>query len=116
MSEIYSLLARLGIGSKYRGYQMTALAVYLSITDPEGIPPLKNLYADISKTCKCSYSSIERNIRTVIKIAWDRNRDRSEKVAAYPLTRQPTVTQFIEILSIHLLRKSMEQNHASMQH
>ena len=116
MTEIYRLLARLGIGSKYRGYQMTAFAVYLSITDIEGTPPLKNLYTDIAKLCKCSYSSIERNIRTVIKVAWERNRELLCKLAAYPLTRPPTVAQFIEILSIYLMRQCSEQNHASMYH
>lgn len=114
MSEIYRLLARLGIGSKYRGYQMTALAIHLSITDAEGSPPLKNVYTDIAKMCKCSYSSIERNIRTVIKVAWERNSDLLCKIAAYPLTRPPTVTQFIEILSVYLMRQSSEQKHASM--
>lgn len=114
MSEIYRLLARLGIGSKYRGYQLTALAVHLSINNADGVPPLKNLYTDISKMCKCSFSSIERNIRTVIKVAWDCNRDLLAKIATYPLTRPPTVTQFIDILSIYFIRQRIEKEQSSV--
>ncbi len=109
MTEIYRILAQLGIGSKYRGYQLSALAVYLSVTNPEGPPPLKNLYADISRSCKCSRTSIERNIRTVIHVAWEHNRTLLTKIASYPLTRPPTVTQFIEMLTIYLLRQYAPQ-------
>ena len=105
MTEIYQLLAQLGIVSKYRGYQMLAFAIQLFLTNPNGPPSLKSLYIDLSMLVKRSPSAIERDLRTVIAVAWQHNQLFLSYISPFPLTHAPSVMLFIEILSTYLLRQ-----------
>ena len=105
MTEIYQLLAQLGIVSKYRGYQMLAFAIQLFLTNPNGPPSLKSLYIDLSMLVKRSPSAIERDLRTVIAVAWQHNRQFLIQHSPCLLTHAPSVMLFLEILTIYLLHQ-----------
>ena len=73
-SEIFSLLHRLGITPNYAGYFQTAQAVELCVEDPERLTLVTKLvYAEVGKRYGASWKTVERNIRTVSIIAWERS-------------------------------------------
>lgn len=103
---IISDLRTLGIGRQYLGYQITIKAVRMVLKDENCLCCMKQgIFVPMSKQQHCDWRTIERNIRTVIHRAWNVNRDYLTELAGYPVTREPTVTEFVEILSDHALRK-----------
>lgn len=107
MKEIDDLLRKLGIGSNYYGFQITGTAVELVLKDFDKLLFVtKELYPDVASRCNCSVYSVERNIRTVARVAWQRNPELLIGLAQYPMTSPPSASQFIDILAAYLSRKS----------
>lgn len=99
----YELLHRLGVTANYRGFFYTAYAVALAKKQPDRLLLVtKWLYPDIARQYKTTWQCIERNIRTVISLAWQRNRTQLEELAGYSLEEKPSVGQFIAILAYRL--------------
>ena len=99
-------LRTLGIGRQYMGYGITIQAVRMVIQDENRLLCIKQgVYVPLSEKEHCDWRSIERNIRTVIRRAWHVNRAYLNTLAGYPVEQTPTVTQFVEMLSGHILRK-----------
>lgn len=105
MKDICVLLRRLGIGSNYYGFQITVTAVLLVLEDFDKLLFVtKELYPEVAVRCNCSVYSVERNIRTVARVAWQRNPELLISLAQYPMTVPPSASQFIDILAAHLSR------------
>lgn len=105
MKEINNLLRKLGVGSNYYGFQITVTAVNLVMDDFDRLLFVtKELYPDVAAKCNCSVYSVERNIRTVARVAWQRNPELLINIAQYPMTVPPSASQFIDILAAHLSR------------
>ena len=84
-SEIFSLLHRLGITPNYAGYFQTAQAVELCVEDPERLTLVTKLvYAEVGKRYGASWKTVERNIRTVSIIAWERSLPALEELMGCP--------------------------------
>ena len=99
----YTRLHGLGIGGNYGGYYQTAYAVTLVFKEPDRLLLVtKWLYPEIAKHFGTTWQCVERNIRTVVNLAWRRNRTQLEALAGYPLEKKPSVGQFIAILAYHL--------------
>ena len=47
---------------------------------------------------------MERGLRTVIQRAWSVNPGLLREMARFPLDRQPTVSEFLVIISTHVMR------------
>ena len=102
--EVYDLLLRFGIGKKYQGFQQCAHAVYLSAEEPERLTLVtKWLYPDVARQFGVSWFCVERNLRTITRIAWSNNRELLEKLAGKEIPDVPTSTQFIRILTSYFL-------------
>ena len=102
-------LRTLGIGRQYMGYGITIQAVRMVIQDENRLLCIKQgVYIPLSEKENCDWRSIERNIRTVIRRAWHVNREYLNTLAGYPIEQMPTVTQFVEMLSGHILRKMLK--------
>jgi len=66
----------------------------------------KLLYPQIAKNYHTTSSSVERDIRTVIRVCWERgNRRLLQEIALRPLDSQPTSSEFLDILTAHLRQK-----------
>lgn len=101
----YDLLHQLGVTANYTGFFHTACAVAMAKQQPDRLLLVtKWLYPDIARQFGTTWQCVERNIRTVISLAWARNRKRLEELAGYPLEKKPSVGQFIAILVYHLDR------------
>ena len=102
-SDIFDLLSQFGISANYVGFFQTACAVELCRREPERLLLVtKMVYPDVAKLCGCSWSAVERNIRTACGIAWKNNRHLLEQLAHKTLPRQPYNTQFLAALLYNL--------------
>lgn len=100
MEEIQKLIHSLGINATYQGYRYLCYAVSLALEDEDRLLFIsKSLYPLIAEKYQSNAGTVERNIRTVITVCWDRgNRDLLKEIAPYPLTAKPTAGEFIDIL------------------
>lgn len=106
MFETFDLLHRLGITANHRGYFYAAYAVYLVEKQPERLLLVtKWLYPDVARKYGTTWQCVERNIRTVIALAWERKPEALGNLAGYPLERKPSASQFLGILLGALVRK-----------
>lgn len=113
MKEIDNLLRRLGVGSNYYGFQITSEAVDMVLKDFDKLLFVtKELYPEVAAKCNCSVYSVERNIRTVARVAWQRNPELLISIAQYPMTVPPSASQFIDILAAYLSRKCAAKKNA----
>lgn len=103
MFETFKLLHRLGITARCNGYFYTAYAVSLAKKQPDRLLLVtKWLYPDIAKQYNTTWQCVERNIRTVVALAWERNPKLLASLAGYSLDRKPSAGQFIAFLTCAL--------------
>lgn len=100
MAPIFSTLWQLGITPNYRGYYYAAYATLLCAQQPEALLLItKFLYPDVAKHYQTNWKCVERNLRTVIDIAWNHDPELLSRLAGCTLTKKPCCAQFISILS-----------------
>jgi len=103
---IASDLRTLGVGRQDLGYSITIKAVRMVLKDENRLLCIKQgVFIPLSEQQQCDWRTIERNIRTVIHRAWCVNRAYLGELAGYPMHHEPTVTEFVEMLSDHILRQ-----------
>lgn len=103
--RIHELLRSLGIGRQYLGHGITVQAINMVMQDENCLLCVKQgIFIPLSTRRSCDWRTIERNMRTVIHRAWTLNAERLMELAIYPLRREPTVTEFLDIVSSHILR------------
>ena len=107
IEDVYALLRSLGAGSNYKGFFPTADAVWLCVQSEDYLVLVtKRLYPEIARKYGTNWSAVERNIRTVAEVIWERNPVLLAKLAGFPLLQRPRSTQFLDILTASLLRGS----------
>ena len=107
-AQVFDLLYRLGVTANYTGFFHTAEAVAMCVERPDRLLMVtKCLYPDVAKRYETNWKAVERNIRTVIAIVWDKNRVLLEQLACGPLDEKPKTAQFLAILSASVLRDRM---------
>ena len=109
MREIEHLIRSLGIGATYRGYKYLCYAISLCLENEDYLLGIsKLLYPTIANTFQTTPSSVERDLRTVINVCWERgNRSLLTTIAMYPLETKPTTGAFLDILIGHLQHSSL---------
>lgn len=103
-SNITALLRRLGITANYTGFFQLACAIQLCMAQPERLLMItKWVYPDVAKQYKTSWTAVERNIRTVIGVAWKQERPFLEHLAQRKLPGKPGAAQLMAIIAYWLL-------------
>lgn len=107
--EIEYLIRSLGIGATYRGYAYLIYGTRLCLSDENYLLFVsKYLYPDIARHYNTTSYSVERNIRTVIKVCWEHgNKSLLEKIALRPLHLKPTSSEFFDIITAHLRKTAI---------
>lgn len=102
--EIQHLVRSLGIGATYRGYRYLIIAVGLCLGDEDFLLGIsKVLYPKIAEICQTTVGSVERDLRTVINVCWERgNQNLLKTISPCPLLSKPTTGEFVDILTHHL--------------
>lgn len=109
ISEIYALLLRLGLTPNYTGFFHIAYAVHLAVQRPERLRMVtKWLYPEVAKNYKTTWKCVERNIRTAAAIVWEAEPEQLAALAGHPLSRKPTVSEFLSLLAMHFLLDAEE--------
>ena len=111
--NIECLIRSLGIGATYRGYRYLTYGIKLCACDEDYLLAIsKLLYPEIAKQFRATSSSVERDIRTVVSICWERgNRSFLQEIALHPLQCKPTSGEFFDILVSHLKRIDHKETH-----
>ena len=98
--RVTELMLELGMPAHLRGYHYLREAILISIEDMELVGSItKLLYPEIAKTFQTTNIKVERAIRSIIEIGWERgNEELFEKIFGYSgkcgKTR-PTNSEFI---------------------
>lgn len=102
--RIQRLVRSLGIGATYRGYRYLNYGLSLCIEDENYLLSVsKLLYPQIAKKYQATSSSVERDLRTVVNVCWERgNRQLLQSIALCPLSTRPTSSEFLDILADHI--------------
>ena len=102
--EIELLIRSLGINATYRGYRYLCYGIKLCLEDEDYLLCIsKLLYPEIARIFHTSSSSVERDIRTVIRVCWERgNLTLLQEIALHPILIRPTSSEFLDILTAHL--------------
>ena len=103
MKEVYGIIRKLGLTSKYKGYYYLAEAVNMVMEQKDGnIKITKDIYPNLSKKFKSTPSNIERDMRTVISACWKMNKPGFDEIAGYELKFKPTNSEFIDMIAYYL--------------
>ena len=104
--KIEYIIRSLGIGATYRGYRYLSYGIELCLKDEDYLLAIsKLLYPKIAKEYQTTNVSVERDIRTVIKVCWERgNRSYLQQIALHPILCRPTASEFFDILVAYLHR------------
>ena len=102
--EIELLIRSLGIYATYRGYRYLCYGIKLRLEDEDYLLCIsKLLYPEIARVFHASSCSVERDIRTVIRVCWERGNTRLlHEIALHPLIGRPTAGEFLDILVSHI--------------
>lgn len=96
----HEVLKNLGVTPNYIGFHQTVCAVELVCRRPDTLFLVtKDLYPSVAKVYGTGWKTVERNIRFVIALAWDRNPGLIRELAGYNMQQKPRAAQFIAILA-----------------
>ncbi|MCI5509690.1 MAG: sporulation initiation factor Spo0A C-terminal domain-containing protein [Oliverpabstia sp.] len=110
MNKVKELPLRLGIHRTYKGYHYLVTTLELAATDDHNLLFLsKNIFPIVARKYNTTVYCVERNIRTVIQNCWNSPcREILLEMAPYPLTKIPTVSEFIDLLYWELKSDSQD--------
>lgn len=101
---MHELLVRLGVTANYMGFQQCTYAVCLCVQNPDRLSMVtKWLYPDVAKHFCTTSGAVERNLRYVVKQAWERNPAFLREISKWPVFKKPTVSQFLALLVYYFL-------------
>lgn len=94
------ILRALGVTGKLLGFKYTLYMVDHLMESEAGVQRVtKSLYPETARHFGVTASSVERALRTLIHVSWERT-DHSflEHIAGTPLSRIPTNSEFLDML------------------
>lgn len=100
---IEAVVNDLGITRKYSGYAFLIYASELVLQDPSLLRKItKKLYPMVAEHFDCKAYNVERAIRTVAQVSWERHRAKLQEIATYDLYKRPTCTDLIDLICCHV--------------
>lgn len=106
LEEIYTLLYRLGATANYSGFFHASSAILMAAREPQRLlRAVDCLYCEVATQYRTNWHAVERNIRTLISVIWERNPALLGEYAGCPLPAKPTPACFISILAAQLSNK-----------
>lgn len=107
MINVQDTLNTLGITHNYRGYRRVVSALVLVFQDEDRFDAIiRDVYQKVAQEYNCDWSAVERALRTIVRRAWKTNQEFLIKIAGYPLTEPPPVSEFIAILYNYIKRSN----------
>lgn len=104
LEDVQHLLRSLGASPGYAGYVPATQALLFILEDETLLTSLTTrLYPKVAESCGISLPTVERNIRTLISVIWEKNPFLFQIIAGYGMTARPSVGDFLAILSTYLI-------------
>ena len=104
--KIHDLLFRLGVTANYKGFYQMAYALRLCVEDQERLLLVtKWIYPDVAHHYRTNWRAVERNLRTVNRIIWSKNRGLLEELAGQHFERRPRIAQLLAVTT-YILKHS----------
>lgn len=98
--QMCAILRRLGVYSHYKGFSQAAYAAALCVEEPSRRNSLiEQVYSATAEWFNTSWNSVERNIRTVSRRVWKKNRTGLEALTGTPLDSAPGPGLFLMLLA-----------------
>lgn len=105
-AEAERLLYQMGATPNYAGFHYTIHAVLLSVEDSRRLLFVtKFLYPDIASYYHTTWTAVERDIRTLIRIIRKKHPDMLEQLFDDIGAKQPSPGQFLTALTVACLQK-----------
>lgn len=99
MKQVESILHTLGVGRYYKEYELTCHVLRLAMEDSSRLCNMKKyLFTPTAAHFSCDVRTIERNLRTLIRRAWDNDAEAMRRVAGYRLLWCPPVSEFLSFM------------------
>lgn len=100
MLDIELILHSAGITSNYIGYWLLDSAVEMVMADPSLADNLvEGVYRTVGEKYEISFVSVERNMHTAIKRAWEVAPQRVNKALGRSRVWRPTASEFILLVA-----------------
>ena len=103
-TDITFFLRRIGLRATHVGFHYLACAIALVVVNEAYLKCLTTrLYPEIAQKFAICPSSVERSLRNMVEIFWNRgNVPLLEGMLGYSLPDKPTTGEFIDILASYL--------------
>lgn len=102
--DIEHLLRTLGASPVYAGFTPAVTALQYVLADQRLLTSLTTrLYPKVAESCEIALPCVERNIRTMIAVIWEKNQFLFQIVVGYRMTARPSVGDFLASLSTFLM-------------
>lgn len=108
MTDIHTVLRRIGVRRSYCGYTQIIKALEVVQENESRFTYITDVYRQVAEETGCRWQNVERNIRTIINHVWNSYADELTLLAGYRLDGKPTVAEFLEILHEALTVKERE--------
>lgn len=105
--EIERVIRSVGANGVYRGFRYAITAVLLVVLDP-GIlhTATTQLYPAVAWLYGTSWQCVERDIRTMIDVCWNRDSRAFARLTGVELRYKPTVREFVDMVAARVRQKS----------
>ena len=102
--EIKVLLRKCRFSKRYRGYLELEECIRLIQNNEERLLCITEVYKDVGNSFRISWSSVERNIRTLLNADWEKGgKECLENAIGTKLYDKPTACELIEMLACYLI-------------
>ena len=103
MDEIFLVLHQLGLSSNYLGFYQMSWAVWQAMKEPERLLMVtKAVYPDVARQFRASWESVERNLRTAVRIIWDAQTPLLREILGEGRWERPSTARFLAILTDYM--------------
>ena len=72
---------------------------------------MRKVYRLIRQLGVTSKYNVEHDIRTVINVCWESNKEAMNEIAGYPLRYKPTNSEFIDMMAYYLMQTEIETSY-----
>ena len=97
LNSCFGLLVLLSV---YAGFTPAVTALQYVLADQQLLTSLTTrLYPKVAESCEIALPCVERNIRTMIAVIWEKNQFLFQIVVGYRMTARPSVGDFLASLS-----------------
>lgn len=104
---IYKTIRHFRVSSRYKGYPLIVDAIEMYIEgDGKSIQITKDIYPKLAQKHNMSFSSVERDIRTIVEICWQNDRKYVEEILGYKINKCPSNSIFLDAISYHILNNN----------